>query len=215
MSNGRALDHSCPQPPPPTPGQSWGGNLHESGKEQLMGGPQGTPGDDYSFGDAGNDVLLGWDGNDTLDGWTGNDTIYGENGNDYLYGENGNDLLYGGDGNDTLSGGGTYDDLYGGKGVDSLSGGDGADYFYFDTADTGDVYAGQADTITDFSDSDQIFLKGSYSYDSSGTSAPADGQYSIWQKDGNFVVTYNSTTDAGYHDIVVKGGDPHGDISFY
>ena len=191
--------------------------------------------DDYGFGDAGNDTMYGWDGNDTLDGWTGNDTLYGENGNDtllgydgsdhlyggagndYLYGENGYDILKGGDGNDHLYGGASFDDLYGGAGVDTLSGGtDGsADYFYFDTQDTGDVYQGKADTITDFTDSDQIFLKGSYSYDASGTSAPGEGQYSIWQKDGNFVVTYNSTSDNGYHDIVVKGGDPHGDISFY
>ncbi|WP_336490034.1 calcium-binding protein [Methylobacterium nigriterrae] len=191
--------------------------------------------DDYGFGDAGNDTMYGWDGNDTLDGWTGNDTLYGENGNDtllgydgqdtlyggagndYLYGENGYDILKGGDGNDHLYGGASFDDLYGGKGVDTLSGGnDGsADYFYFDTQDTGDVYQGKADTITDFTDSDQIFLKGSYTYDASGTSAPGEGQYSIWQKDGNFVVTYNSTSDSGYHDIVVKGGDPHGDISFY
>jgi Ca2+-binding RTX toxin-like protein len=191
--------------------------------------------DDYGFGGAGDDTIYGWDGNDTLDGWTGNDTIYGENGNDslwgydgadnlyggagndYLYGENGYDIMQGGDGNDTLYGGASYDDLYGGAGVDTLSGGnDGsADYFYFDTKDTGDVYANQADTITDFSDSDQIFLKGSYSYDASGTSAPADGSYSIWQKGTDWVVTYNSASDNSFHDIVVKGGDPHGDISFY
>ena len=192
----------------------------ENGNDYM----DGWTGNDTMYGGAGNDTLLGYDGDDKMYGDAGNDYLYGEkgndtisggDGNDYISGGDGYDKLYGGEGNDTLSGGGTYDDLYGGKGVDTLTGGQGADYFYFDKGDTGDVYAGKADTITDFSDADQIFLKGSYAYDASGTSAPADGAYSIWQKGGDFVVTYNSATDGGFHDIVVKGGDPHGDISFY
>src|SRR4051812_40706150 len=113
MSNGRALDHSCPQPPPPTPGQSWGGNFHGSGKEQLMTTIVGGAGndyidfisygnsDDYGYGGDGDDILLGWDGNDYLTGETGDDYLYGENGNDTLDGWTGDDHLYGGNGNDS------------------------------------------------------------------------------------------------------------------
>lgn len=187
---------------------------------------------DYVQGYDGNDTILGWSGNDTLDGWNGNDVLYGESGNDLLmgyngtdtlyggsgndqlYGESGYDKLYGGDGDDTLSGGDTFDDLYGGMGKDQMTGGAGADWFFFETKDSGDIYANQADTITDFKDEDQIWLKGSYSYAGS-TSAPADGQYSIWQKDGNYVVTWNAANDTGYHDLIVKGDNPMGDISFY
>src|SRR4051812_37281596 len=104
MSSGRALDHSCPQPPPPTPGQSWGGNLHGLGKEQIMATWYGGSGNDthsfsdstpwwnpfgsindYGFGDAGNDYIYGNKGNDTLDGWTGDDHLYGGDGNDSLW----------------------------------------------------------------------------------------------------------------------------------
>ncbi|WP_336487420.1 calcium-binding protein [Methylobacterium nigriterrae] len=182
-----------------------------NGNDALYGGD----GEDVLFGEDGNDTLYGDAGHDVLNGGNGDDQLYGGDGDDYIYGLDGNDTLYGDAGNDLLVGWTGNDILYGGAGVDSLYGLGGADSFYFDTADTGDVYAGKADTINDFSDADQIFLKGSYSYDASGTSAPGEGQYSIWQKDGNFVVTYNSPTDKGYHDIVVKYGDPHGDISFY
>ena len=170
--------------------------------------------DDYMFGDNGNDVLYGWKGNDTLDGWKGNDTLYGEQGNDYLLGYDGHDNLYGDSGNDTLKGEKGADDLYGGAGVDKLYGGTGSDYFYFGKADSGDVYDGKADTIYDFSDHDQIWLKGNYSY-AGDDSAPSDGEYGIWQKGDDWVVTWNAHNDSGYHDLVVKGGDPHGDISFY
>jgi len=187
---------------------------------------------DTAYGLYGNDTIYGWNGNDKLYGGLGNDKLYGEAGHDSLYGEAGKDMLYGGTGNDYLSGGadydqlyggtgddtmygGTgYDDLYGGAGVDKMYGGTGADYFYFYTGDTGDVYANKADTIYDFSNADQIFLKGTYTY-AGNTTAPGEGQYSIWQKGSDWVVTYNSVSDAGYHDIVVKGGDPHGDISFF
>ena len=97
-----------------------------------------------------------------------------------------------------------------------MTGGQGADWFKFETGDTGDVYAGKADTITDFNqaEGDKIMLKGSYAY-AGETATPGEGQYGIWQKDGGYVVTYNSTADAGYHDIVVKGDNPQGDVSFY
>jgi hypothetical protein len=102
-----------------------------------------------------------------------------------------------------LFGGGSFGDTFG-------------DRFEFQKQDTGDVYAGQADTIYDFTDADQIYLKDSYSY-AGASSKPADGQYSIWWKEdmSSWIVRYNNTTDIGYHDIVVKNGDPHGDISFF
>src|SRR4051794_7072686 len=136
----------------------------------------------------------------------GDDTVYAGGGNDTVYGGGGYDKLYGQGGNDTLYGGTTYDDLYGGTGVDKLYGGTGADYFYFGKADTGDVYQGKADTIYDFSDQDQIWLKGNYGY-AGNDSTPSDGQYGIWQKGGDWIVTYNAVGESGYNDIVVKGGD--------
>ena len=170
--------------------------------------------DDYLFGDAGNDLLLGWDGNDTLDGWTGNDKLFGENGNDVLLGWNGNDKLYGGAGNDSLNGENGNDALYGGTGKDTLTGGKGSDSFYFGKNDSGDVFAGQADKITDFSDSDQIYLKGKYSF-AGKDSTPDDGQYGIWQNNGVWTVTWNDFNNSGYHDVTVQGGNPNGDISFW
>ena len=62
---------------------------------------------------------------------------------------------------------------------------------------------------------DQIWLKGNYSY-AGDTSAPADGEYSIWQKGDDWVVTWNAENDSGYHDVLVKGDTPtEYDISFY
>src|SRR4051794_31497992 len=159
--------------------------------------PTTTPGDDY---------IEGTNGNDYLNGLGGKDHIYGGHGNDYCYGDNGNDRVYGGSGNDYI---------YGGHGTDYLYGGYGADKFYFDTKDTGDVYQGKADTIYDFDSSDKIYLKGSYSYDSSGSHGPTDAQYSIWQSGSEWVVSYNSASDSEHHDIVVKGPDPHNHVYFY
>ena len=173
-------------------------------------------------------VLNGTNGPNVLDAieyGDSNDTIHGKGGNDTLAGYDGYDKLYGGAGNDKLYGEGSYDDLYGGKGVDQLYGdtaylgvegndGDGADYFYFDTKDSGDIFDGKADTIHDFEEQDQIWLKGNYGY-AGNDSTPSDGQYGIWQKGGDWIVTYNAVGEPGYNDIVVKGGDPHSDISFY
>jgi Ca2+-binding RTX toxin-like protein len=174
-------------------------------------------------------VLNGANGPNVLDAigyGDSNDTIYGKGGNDTLAGYDGYDKLYGGSGNDTLYGEGSYDDLYGGKGVDQLYGdtaylgvegndGDGADYFYFDKKDSGDIYDGKADTIHDFDTQDQIWLKGNYTF-AGDTEAPSDGQYSIWEKDGDTVVTWNAYNDNGYHDVLVKGDVPtESDISFY
>jgi Ca2+-binding RTX toxin-like protein len=152
--------------------------------------------------------------NDIINMLTGHDTVYAADGNDTISGDTGNDTLHGGGDNDTLYGGNNNDVLYGDNGVDKLYGGTGSDNFYFDKNDTGDVYQGKADTIYDFEGQDQIWLKGAYTYAGSDKT-PNNGEYSIWEKGGDWVVTYNPFNEPGYNDIVVKGGDPHGDISFY
>lgn len=124
------------------------------------------------------------------------------------------DKLYGMAGDDEINGRGGNDSIYGGAGVDTMNGGAGSDHFYFGVTDSGDVFANKADTIKNFSDADTIHLKGSYSF-AGNTSTPSDGQYGIWQKGGDWVVTWNAVGDAGYHDVVVKGGNPTGDIAFY
>jgi Ca2+-binding RTX toxin-like protein len=158
-------------------------------------------------------------GNDTWDALdhpplNTNDTVKAGAGDDTVYGWDGKDTLYGGKGDDTLYGENGVDRLYGGKGVDELYGGADGDKFYFANADSGDVFAGKSDTIHDFTDGDKIYLKGSYSYDGT-TSGPAEDHYSIWQNGSDYVVSWNSPADSGYHDVVVQGSDPAGDILFY
>jgi Ca2+-binding RTX toxin-like protein len=198
----------------------------------------GTPGPDYhdflvdsgngndaGYGYGGDDTILGWSGDDYLTGGDGNDSLYGEAGRDGLWGDAGddalwggadNDHLFGGAGNDTLNGGAGSDVFFSDAGVDQLWGGtdSNADSFAFYTGDTGDLHYGQADTIYDFSDVDEISLYGSYTY-AGNTSAPSNGQYSIWQNGSDWVVTYNSDSDTGYHDIIVKGANPYGHITFF
>lgn len=119
-----------------------------------------------------NDLLYGSTGaaySETFDGGAGNDLIFsgplfsGFPGNwttitvgigDTLNGGDGNDLLVGAPGNDTLDGGTGNDVLIGGYGVDTLTGGEGADVFVFNAP----LVAGNADTITDFTVGDKIYL---------------------------------------------------------
>jgi Ca2+-binding RTX toxin-like protein len=160
------------------------------------------------YGDAGNDTILGSSNEgvftDSLNGADGDDKIYGKGGEDGLVGGDGDDKLYGEDGNDGLEGDLGKDDLYGGNGND---------FFYFHIKDSGDIDYGRSDTIYDFDDSDVLKVEGSYSF-AGDTKAPSNGEYSIWQKDGDWVVTWNAPDDNGYHDLIVKGADPHGDILF-
>jgi Ca2+-binding RTX toxin-like protein len=168
-------------------------------KERHMAVIIGTHGDDYldayEYGHS-NDTIKGLEGDDTLWGWDGKDSLYGGKGDDTLYGEDGKDSLYGG------------------KGVDELWGGNGKDHFYFEKHDSGDINDNKSDTIHDFSHGDEIYLKGHYDY-AGDTNTPDEGEYGVWQKDGDWVVTWNSSHDSGYHDVIVKGEDPHHDISFY
>ena len=212
------------------------GSLAE-GNDRIYGGSKSSPttfdGNDYLDGGAGsdniyagsgNDKVFGGTGNDTLDGWTGNDELYGGSGNnllrggeghDYLLGGENGDRLYGGSGDDHLRGEAGHDNIYAGTGVDTISGGTGMDWFFFETTDTGDAGANQADTIHDFNDlEDVIYLKGNYTY-ADNTNAPGDGQYSVWNNGNSWVVTWNAVGDVGYHDLLVKGSSPFGDIAFY
>lgn len=183
------------------------------GNDSLNGGP----GNDWLKGELGNDTLFGGDGWDWLDGGRGNDTLYGQSGNDTLLGFTANDTLFGGTGHDVLNGEVGADVLWGGLGVDNLWGGadTSLDRFYFATADTGDASLGLHDIIFDFTEADRIYLQGNYAFNASGTQTPANGQYSISQVVGGWLVTYNAPTDVGYHDILVYGANPTGNVLFY
>jgi Ca2+-binding RTX toxin-like protein len=150
----------------------------------------------------------------TYTGDDGPNVISGGSRNDKIYGYGGGDILYGNEGNDTLYGGTGSDKLYGGDDVDKLYGGSGADGFYFDTIDSGDVVDNEADIIQDFQNQDTIWLKGEYTYEDN-TSVPSDDHYSIWQNGSDWVVTWKATDDDEWHDVTVKGDDPHGDIDFF
>jgi Ca2+-binding RTX toxin-like protein len=170
----------------------------------------GTSGNDVldAYPHDTNDVMKGKAGDDIIAGYDGNDKLYGNAGDDELYGEGGKDKLYGGKGVDELYGDTAYLDV---EGDDD----DGSDYFYFEAKDSGDIYDGKADTIHDFEEEDQIYLKGDYDY-AGETWAPGEGEFSIWQKGSDWVVTWNSEKDDGYHDVLVKGDTPtEDDVSFY
>jgi Ca2+-binding RTX toxin-like protein len=142
-------------------------------------------------------------GDDVVSGLGGNDTISGGYGNDTLYGNADNDKLDGGDGKDVLTGGTGKDDLYGGAGNDTFS---------FWGQDTGDIYLGSADTIYDFSVGDTIKLNGApggYDFAPAAGDAPGVGQYSIWEYQSSFVLTWN---DGNWHDIQIFGDNPDGSI---
>jgi Ca2+-binding RTX toxin-like protein len=169
---------------------------------------------DILLGDDDANTLIGNAGDDFINSGPGDDNIYAGSGDDALTGEVGNDGLTGGAGNDYMDGADGGDWLTGSAGNDFMVGGSGSDSFYFWTADSGNVFAGQADTIADFNDEDTIFLNGSYAY-AGDTSAPVDGQYSIWQNGSDWVVTWNAVNDSGYHDVTVQGANPVDDVSFF
>jgi len=130
-----------------------------AGDDTLLGGA----GNDTLWagvGDDGADLLSGGDGDDIIGGGVGGDTITGGAGADITYGGSGvgadnisggegNDQLFSGDGDDTVDGGAGDDTLWGGAGDDSFTGGSGSDLFIFASGHG-------ADTITDFSISDDI-----------------------------------------------------------
>ncbi len=83
------------------------------------------------------------------------------------------------------------------------------DVFEFTSNTTGDVYKGQADTVKNFDeDHDFIHIPEGLAY-GGATNSPTQGEYTVWEKDNEFVVTWY---DNGYHDIIVEGDNPLGDI---
>ncbi|WP_102106984.1 Calx-beta domain-containing protein [Oceaniglobus roseus] len=133
------------------------------GNDTLEGDEQA----DTLLGNVGNDVLSGGVGNDSLDGGGNDDTLFGGDNNDTLRGDFGNDVLNGGAQRDLLDGGGNNDNLVGGAGNDTLLGRNGDDTLLGGGGDdtlTGGfqtdtfVYARnyERDTVTDFSDADDI-----------------------------------------------------------
>ena len=135
-----------------------------NGWDRLDGGAD----NDWLDGGNGSDNLFGGDGDDEIHGGNGHDKAYGHQGSDTLYGEDGNDQLKAGQGDDTLDGGIGNDQLFGGAGNDILIGGDGNDWLrgewgqdtltggagadvFFYGKNEGGTWAGNADTITDFS----------------------------------------------------------------
>lgn len=153
-------------------------------------------------------------GDNTYPGTAAPDTIYGAGGNDDLYGGGSYDLIVGGDG---------ADDIFGGPGRDSLWGAAADDWFIFGTTESGDITVGQADYIWDFQEVDSILLQGDYAF-AGNIWNPADGQYGIWKlaygqygqyRNDAYVVTWNAPGDEGYHDVVVLGANPEGNIGFF
>lgn len=137
-----------------------GGDMFKAGtgNDTVYGGA----GTDRAYMGEGDDIAWGGTENDLLNGQAGADRLYGEDGNDVLVGSGGEDILDGGLGNDDLHGGGQDDILIGGGGddillgswgVDVLTGGTGADRFVFETGHTGE-WMGNADIVTDFSQSE-------------------------------------------------------------
>ena len=100
-------------------------------------------------GDGNANVLKGKGGADTLNGNGGNDTL------DSNASDSTNDNLYGGAGNDTLIGNGGDNTLDGGTGADTITSGAGSDTIVIRSGGGGSSI-NDADTITDFSDTNDI-----------------------------------------------------------
>lgn len=98
---------------------------------------------------------------------------------------------------------------FSGLGQTTLYGSTATDIFEFNSNTTGDVYQGQADTVKNF-DEDHDFIAIPDGIVFGGTSnAPSLGEYTVWESGNNYVVTWY---DGNYHDIIVEGDNPMGDI---
>ncbi|MGE0701564.1 MAG: calcium-binding protein, partial [Hyphomicrobiaceae bacterium] len=151
-----------------------------AGSDSIIGGSgatfvYGNDGSDTMSGGAGDDWLFGGDfsgsvtGTDSLVGGEGNDVLAvgSAGGNAIMLGSAGNDTLYGGSGaalNDTLTGGTGSDFMYGGVG--------GNDRFRFES---GDLAAGDFDTILGFEVGDQLSFAAGYSGQVSGQQLTLNG----------------------------------------
>ncbi len=197
----------------------------------------GTPGDDkFSSGDC-DDRLIGGAGDDRLAAYEGDDRLEGGDGRDFLYGQQGDDALFGGDdgepdtlygheGDDLLSaGGGAGATMLGGPGRDVYVGAPGyVDAFFVgggapDRGTDPEVkpHLRMADVIENFEALDRIRLPGYLP--GNPTTTPAEGHYSVYrggdatpELTGTWVVTWRALGEAGYHDVIVTGGDPNGRV---
>jgi Ca2+-binding RTX toxin-like protein len=97
-------------------------------------------------------------GNDSISGGFGDDTISAGAGNDVLNGDGNDDILNGGTGNDICNGFDGDDLINGGEGQDSLTGGLGLDRFIFDIGIRFNKQTIGIDSITDFTQGDQLVL---------------------------------------------------------
>jgi Ca2+-binding RTX toxin-like protein len=170
------------------------------------------------FGNQNNNTLNGGGQSDKIYGHGKNDKLYGHGGSDELYGDRkgpgydktvgspGDDELHGGNGNDKLYGDAGKDKFYGDGGKDSHYGGAGGDKFYFGKKEGGD-------TIYDFKNQDDIYLKGNYT-DDPGDSTPDDGKYYIKENSpGNYLLRWNNHDQVDeYYECYVKGDSPKDDI---
>jgi len=126
----------------------------------------------------------------SLTGGSGNDTISGLAGNDTLIGFSGRDNLSGGDGNDAI---------YGGLGSDTLTGNAGIDYFTFTRPEEISYRNDSGDTITDFSNGDQIVISMAgipLDYIGSASFSGVTAQYRFNGNSITFDFDGDTTTDA-------------------
>jgi Ca2+-binding RTX toxin-like protein len=160
-------ENPMPAPLPPLEG----GPPFAAPLPPLEGGPPTGPAPlpplSVYQGDESNNEIDGSPDNDTMFGLGGDDTLSGLDGHDILEGGPGADILRGNRGNDTLTGG--PDD------------GDAVNTFRFSTRD-GD------DTITDFSQADQLTFGGK------GPSERSVYENVGANADGDAVLTYSQTT---------------------
>ncbi len=132
-----------------------------------MGGGQGN---DVMDGGTGNDTMGAGFGNDSMDGGDGDDGVFGGAGNDIVNGGAGNDDMAGSFGSDALNGGLGNDDIGGGTGKDTITGGAGNDRINAGVGDdniTGgagndtfiftEFTSGETDTITDWTNGEDVF----------------------------------------------------------
>ncbi len=169
----------------------WGG----TGDDRLID-PDGV---NFIFSGAGNDYAELGDGSDgsTVFGGLGDDTLVSGAGDDHLIGNAGRDTLVGGAGddrldgmlaNDTLIGGRGDDILTGGRGSDRLTGGEGTDRFVFDTTDPG------RDTITDFSDGEDILVMQGSTFDDLSILQSGSNTVIDWGLGSSYILLENTDT---------------------
>ena len=189
------------------------------GNDTIYGGDDqdvlhGGDGDDVLRGEGGWDRIYGGKGNDILDAGVGTNYLYGDEGNDTLTGGYNNDELYGGDGDDVMDGGGYNDLMVGGNGNDTMMGGSGSDVI--EGGEGADILtgsygndtfvlaldpAGAVDTITDFTQSEDMLDFGDlFGALASGTDLEAGGYVQLVRDGNDWLVRVDGDGAAGTAD---------------